>query len=61
MLSIYLFFIGTDHLDPNDLVSYRTVDALEEEKDPNINPAIVTYRRIVKPSGQLLLVPEEED
>ena len=47
----YKFLIGTEHIDPEDLVLYRTIDVLEEEFDPSIGPVIVAYRRVVKPNG----------
>ena len=45
--------VGTEHVDPEDLVLYRTVDVLEEESDPSVGPVIVAYRRIIKSNGQL--------
>ena len=47
----YKFLIGTEHIDSEDSVLYRTVDVLEEESVPTVGPLIVADRRVVKPNG----------
>jgi len=49
----YKILIGTEHVDPEDAILYRTTEVVVEESDPEIGPQIVAYRRRVKPNGTL--------
>jgi len=57
----YKFLIGTQHVDPDDAILYRTTDVIVEESDPEIGPQIVAYRRRVKPNGTLYPMTEDDD
>ena len=55
----YKYLIGTVHRDTDDLELYRVVDVLEEVFDEDEGPLIVSYKRPLKPNGQL--EPKTED
>ena len=57
----YKYLINTDHIDPEDMVLYRTVDVVVEEFDTDIGPTIVAYRRRVQPSGRLYAMTEDDE
>ena len=57
----YKCLIGTEHVDPEDAILYRTTEVVVEESDPEIGPQIVAYRRRVKPNGTLYPLNADDD
>ena len=37
----YKYSINTEHIDPDDMILYRTVDVVIEEYDKDVGPSIV--------------------
>ena len=49
----FKYLIGTEHIGPDNIALYRTVDVLVEESKPAIRIVVVAYRRRIKPTRQL--------
>ena len=53
--------INTEHIDPEDLILYRTIYVLEVESDSLIGPEKIAYRPRVKPSDQSYPINEDDE